>query len=107
MYLCVRGIDFASFYDFSIVFWKCSHSVIFFSSLYSSSFSLVKMAEIYCSIKDVKQQSIYQYFLSEVKGDRFTFMEIHKKLHCLDVGFKRYNPNHNLSFTLKETYHLD
>ena len=26
MYLCVRGIDFASFYNFSIVFWKCVDS---------------------------------------------------------------------------------
>jgi len=29
-YLCVRGIDFASFYDFSIGFWNCSDSVVFF-----------------------------------------------------------------------------
>ena len=27
MYLCFRGIDFASFYDFSIGFWKCSYFV--------------------------------------------------------------------------------
>jgi len=36
-YLCVRGIDFASFCDFSIVFWNCSDSVVFcgfFSFLY-------------------------------------------------------------------------
>ena len=30
MYLCVRGIDFASFYDFSIVFRNCSYCVVFF-----------------------------------------------------------------------------
>jgi hypothetical protein len=29
MYLCVRGIDFVSFYDFDIWFWKCSVSVVF------------------------------------------------------------------------------
>ena len=29
MYLCVRGIDFASFYDFDIWFWNCSNSGIF------------------------------------------------------------------------------
>jgi hypothetical protein len=27
MYLCARGIDFASFYDFCIGFWKSSGSV--------------------------------------------------------------------------------
>jgi len=29
MYLFLRGIDFASFYDFSIEFWKHFYSVIF------------------------------------------------------------------------------
>jgi len=29
MYLCARGIDFASFYDFVIEFWNCSDSVVF------------------------------------------------------------------------------
>ena len=31
MYLCVRGIDSDSFYDFSIEISKCSDSVVFFS----------------------------------------------------------------------------
>jgi len=31
MYLCVRGIDFVFFYDFSVVFWSCS---IFYFSFY-------------------------------------------------------------------------
>ena len=30
MYLCVRGFNFASFYNFSIRFWNCSDSVVFF-----------------------------------------------------------------------------
>jgi len=30
MYLCVRGIDFASYYDFYIWFWKCFDSVVFY-----------------------------------------------------------------------------
>jgi len=30
MSLCVRGIDFGSFFDFSIGVWKCSDRVIFF-----------------------------------------------------------------------------
>jgi len=30
MYLCVRVIDFDSFYDFDIRFWNCSDSVVFF-----------------------------------------------------------------------------
>ena len=30
MYLCVGGINFASFYDFSIGFWKCSDSLLIF-----------------------------------------------------------------------------
>jgi hypothetical protein len=29
--LCLRGIDFASFYDFSIGIWKCSDSVVLFA----------------------------------------------------------------------------
>ena len=29
MYLCVRGIDFASFHDFSIWVWNCSNNVVF------------------------------------------------------------------------------
>jgi hypothetical protein len=29
MYLCVRSIDFASFYDFDIWYWNCSDSVVF------------------------------------------------------------------------------
>jgi hypothetical protein len=33
--LCVGGIEFASFNDFSIGFWKCSDSVAFFSPFYS------------------------------------------------------------------------
>ena len=33
MYLCVRGINFASFYDFDILFWNCSDSVVFFRIL--------------------------------------------------------------------------
>jgi hypothetical protein len=28
--ICVSGIDFASYYDFFIGFWKCSDSVVFF-----------------------------------------------------------------------------
>jgi len=30
MYLCVRDIDCASFYNFSIGFGNCSNSVVFF-----------------------------------------------------------------------------
>jgi len=33
MYLCVRGIDFASFYDFAIGLWNCSDSVVFLFSI--------------------------------------------------------------------------
>ena len=29
MYLCVRGIDYALFYDFSVGFWNCSHNMFF------------------------------------------------------------------------------
>ena len=31
IYLCIRGIDFASFYDLSIRFWNCYYNVIYFS----------------------------------------------------------------------------
>jgi hypothetical protein len=30
MYLCARGIDFTSFYDFSIEYWNCSDNGVFF-----------------------------------------------------------------------------
>jgi hypothetical protein len=30
LFMCVKSIDFAPFYDFSIVFWNCSDSVVFF-----------------------------------------------------------------------------
>ena len=30
MYMCVKGIDFISFYDCSLVFWKFSERVIIF-----------------------------------------------------------------------------
>jgi hypothetical protein len=30
MYLCVVGINFASFYNYAIVFWNCSDSVVHF-----------------------------------------------------------------------------
>ena len=33
-YLCVRCIHFASFYYFTIGFWNCSDSIIFFFSFY-------------------------------------------------------------------------
>ena len=29
MYVCVRGINFASYYDFDIWLWNCSHSFVF------------------------------------------------------------------------------
>ena len=34
MYLCAEGIDFAFFYNFSIVFWNCSDSMAFLCSLF-------------------------------------------------------------------------
>ena len=30
LYMFVKGMDFVSFYDFSIEFWNCSDSMIFF-----------------------------------------------------------------------------
>ena len=30
MYMCARGMDFACFYEFSIGFWNCSNSEVFF-----------------------------------------------------------------------------
>ena len=30
MYLYVRGIDFASFYNFGIGFWNCFNNIVFF-----------------------------------------------------------------------------
>jgi hypothetical protein len=33
MYLCVSGIDYALFYDFSVGFWNCSHNMFFIINL--------------------------------------------------------------------------
>ena len=32
MFLCVWGIDFASFFDFDILFWNCFDGMVLFSS---------------------------------------------------------------------------
>jgi len=40
MHLCVKGIDFASVYNFSVGFWNCFNSVVFFFSLYKFYFAL-------------------------------------------------------------------
>ena len=32
-YLCIRDVDFASFYDFSVEFWECSNRVVFFGNV--------------------------------------------------------------------------
>jgi len=40
--ICVRGIDFSSFYDFSIGFWKCSCSVVSFIFHSATVMELVK-----------------------------------------------------------------
>ena len=41
MYLCVKGVDISSFYDFDIWFWNCSDSVVFFAfSFYYPSFEI-------------------------------------------------------------------
>ena len=37
MYLWVIGIDCVSFYDFSIAFWNCSHSVVILFSFYCTN----------------------------------------------------------------------
>lgn len=29
LYICIRGIDFACFYDFTIGFWNCFYSMVF------------------------------------------------------------------------------
>jgi hypothetical protein len=34
MYICDRSIDSVSFYDWSIILWNCSHSVVFFSRFF-------------------------------------------------------------------------
>jgi hypothetical protein len=33
MYLCAKVINFASFYDFTVRFWNCSDSVVFFGTV--------------------------------------------------------------------------
>jgi hypothetical protein len=41
MYLCGRGFDIVSFYDFSIWFWNCSVSVVFFYKILELFVSVV------------------------------------------------------------------
>ena len=45
--LCVRGIDFASFNDFSIGYWKCSDSVIFLVFTFNHEFEEKRNYETY------------------------------------------------------------
>ena len=44
----VRGISFASFYDFDISFWKCSYCVVFFSSPCQRQCELLPLLGIRC-----------------------------------------------------------
>jgi hypothetical protein len=39
MYLCAMDIDFASLYDFDILFWNCCHIVFFFILFVASKVS--------------------------------------------------------------------
>ena len=40
MYMCVNGIDFAFFYDFSIEFWKCFDTMaLFYPPVFNNRFS--------------------------------------------------------------------
>jgi hypothetical protein len=47
--LCVRGINFASFYDFDIWFWNLYDSVVFFFH-----FILIQETKTTCDIKYIK-----------------------------------------------------
>ena len=38
IYLCIRGVDIASFDDFSVGFWNCSNSVVFFTVFFKIIF---------------------------------------------------------------------
>ena len=37
--MCARVIDFSSFYDFSIAFWNCSYSVVFYHIIISGHYT--------------------------------------------------------------------
>ena len=50
MYLGVTGIDFASFYDFSIVFWNCSDIVVFYFVFLILLWPLILRRSIFRSI---------------------------------------------------------
>ena len=53
MYLCINGINFVSFYDFDILFWNCSDSVIYF---------VFHFIDKYMSLRIVKPSSVYKSF---------------------------------------------
>ena len=45
MYLCVRGVYFASFYDFNNLFWNCSDIVVFCCFLFLFFFTTYTTTE--------------------------------------------------------------
>jgi len=51
MYLCVRGIDSDSFYDFSIGFWNCSDNWIFFVFHFIEQHQIGYISKSYQSIE--------------------------------------------------------
>ena len=61
MDLCVRGLDFASFYDLDISFWNCSDSVVLF--LLFTLFIILNLVLYGCFKKNTYDQTSYTYLM--------------------------------------------
>ena len=55
MYMCVRGMTFASVCDISIGFWNCSDSVVFI-------FDFHYICIIYCKFSNILKRYVQKYF---------------------------------------------
>jgi len=83
LYLCVMSIDFSSFYDFSIRFWKCSNIVVF--SVFHFIYNNVKVAYIYntCALsKHIGFAESFPAFRAE-----YTYLPIYMFRQCTCIVF--------------------
>jgi len=76
MYLCVRGIDFVSFYGFCIGFWDCSDSVVFLVFHFNS--------EITEQIEIILEQCVYN---SNGYRSSTTFVDVIDPIPAFDLDW--------------------
>ena len=103
MYMCVRGIDFASSYfkDFSIGYWNCSDSVVVFCEFlfisYSRELHLTKMFYTCRRCNDAHFNSrnytmkilsvvILFFYINTLRADDLNVSELSRRLNDIKYG---------------------